>query len=313
MGFEERLEGHRVDLTGYCYRMLADLGEAEDAVQETMIRAWRKADSFDERKAGLRTWLYRIASNVCIDMSRSSQRRGLAMDLTSASSPGPDLGPAVDLWRFVQPVPDQRVLLDRGDPAELAVQRETVRLAFVAALQQLPPRQRAVLILRQVLGWSATEVADLLNTSATAVNSLLQRARTTTPLPRPDEAGLGTHDESLLSRYVEAFTTHDVAGLIALLHEDATMSMPPYLWWLHGRAAIHQALVGGATACADDQLVRTAANGSPAFGHYRDGRALGVVVIDLRGTGIEHVTTFLEPSLVPMFGLPMTLDQPVRM
>lgn len=313
MGFEERLEGHRVDLTGYCYRMLADLGEAEDAVQETMIRAWRKADSFDERKAGLRTWLYRIASNVCIDMSRSSQRRGVAMDLTSASTPGPDLGPAVDHWRFVQPVPDRRVLLNRGDPAELAVQRETVRLAFVAALQQLPPRQRAVLILRQVLSWSAIEVAHLLDTSPTAVNSLLQRARTTMPLPRPHDVGLGTYDESLLSRYVEAFTTHDVAGLIALLHEDATMSMPPYLWWLHGRAAIHQALLGGATACANDQLVRTAANGSPAFGHYRDGKALGVMVIDLRGTGIEHVTTFLEPSLVPTFGLPMTLDQPVRM
>jgi len=313
VGFEERLEGHRVDLTGYCYRMLADLGEAEDAVQETMIRAWRKADSFDERKAGLRTWLYRIASNVCIDMLRSSQRRGLAMDLTSASTPGPDPGPAVNLSRFVQPVPDHRVLPDDGDPAELAVQRETIRLAFVAALQQLPPRQRAVLILRQVLGWSAAEVADLLNTSPTAVNSLLQRARTTMALPRPHDVDLSPHDESLLSRYVEAFTAHDMAALVALLHEDATMSMPPYLWWLQGRAAIHEALLGGATVCANDQLVRTSANGSPAFGLYRDGDALGVTVIDLRATGIERVTTFLEPSLMPTFGLPMTLEQPVRM
>ncbi|WP_416957614.1 sigma-70 family RNA polymerase sigma factor [Nocardioides sp. T5] len=313
MGFEERLEGHRVDLTGYCYRMLADLGEAEDAVQETMIRAWRKADSFDERKAALRTWLYRIASNVCIDMLRSSQRRGLAMDLTSASTPGPDPGSAVNLSRFVLPVPDHRVLPDDGDPAELAVQRETIRLAFMAALQQLPPRQRAVLILRQVVGWSAAEVADLLNTSPTAVNSLLQRARTTMALPRPHDADLSPHDESLLSRYVEAFTTHDIAALVTLLHEDATMSMPPYLWWLQGRAAIHEALLGGATVCANGQLVRTSANGSPAFGLYRDGEALGVAVIDLRGTGIERITTFLEPSLMHTFGLPMTLDQTVRM
>lgn len=313
MGFEERLEGHRVDLTGYCYRMLADLGEAEDAVQETMIRAWRKADSFDERKAALRTWLYRIASNVCIDMLRSSQRRGLVMDLTSASTPGPDPGPAVNLSRFVQPAPDHRLLSESGDPAELAVQRETIRLAFLAALQKLPPRQRAVLILRQVLGWPAAEVADVLDTTPTAVNSLLQRARITLPLPRPHDADLSTHDESLLSRYVEAFTTHDVAGLVALLHKDATMSMPPYLWWLQGRAAIRQALLGGATVCANDQLVRTAANGSPAFGFYRDGEALGVTVIDLRGPGIERITTFLEPSLMRSFGLTMTLDQPVRM
>ena len=133
------------------------------------------------------------------------------------------------------------------------------------------------------------------------------------PLPRPHDADLSTHDESLLSRYVEAFTTQDVAGLVALLHEDATMSMPPYLWWLQGRTAIHQALLGGASTCADDRLVRTAASGSPAFGLYRDGEALGVSVIDLRGTGIERVTTFLEPSLMPTFGLPMTLDRPVRM
>ncbi|MEU8306154.1 sigma-70 family RNA polymerase sigma factor [Actinomadura sp. NPDC048955] len=310
MAFEERLEAHRVDLTGYCYRMLACAAEAEDAVQETLLRAWKNADRFDERKAGLRTWLYRIATNVCLDMTRSVQRRALAMDLGPSSPAGAYLGAPLGAAAFVQPIPDRLVLPVDGDPAELAAGRETIRLAFVAALQALPPRQRAVLILREVLCWTTEEVAGLLDSTPAAVNSALQRARATLS---GRTRGSGEVDEDLLERYVKAFTTYDVDGLVALLHADATMSMPPFAWWLSGREAIRAALVGAGGACADDRLVRTAANGSPAFAQYRDGRAFGLVVIDLRDGLITNMTTYLEPSLFPLFGLPMTPGPPSRM
>jgi RNA polymerase sigma-70 factor, ECF subfamily len=309
--FEDRLEVHRVELTGYCYRMLACGAEAEDAVQETLFRAWKNADRFDEGKACLRTWLHRIATNVCLDMTRSVQRRALAMDLGPSSPAGGFLGAPLTAAAFVQPVPDRRVLSIDGDPAELAVQRETIRLAFVAALQHLPPRQRAVLILREVLCWSAEEVAGLLDTSPAAVNSALQRARATMSA-RHRPGGTGEVEEDLLGRYVQAFTAYDVDGLVALLHEDATMSMPPFAWWLDGREAIRAALLGAAGMCADDRLVRTAANGSPAFGQYRDGQALGLVVLDVRDGLIAGTTTYLEPSLLALFGLPMNLEPPRR-
>lgn len=312
MAFEDRLEAHRVDLTGYCYRMLACAAEAEDAVQETLLRAWRNADRFDERKAGLRTWLHRIATNVCLDMTRSVQRRALAMDLGPSSPAGPSLGAPLGPAAFVQPVPDRLVLPADGDPAELAAERETIRLAFVAALQVLPPRQRAVLILREVLCWSAEEVAGLLDSSPAAVNSALQRARATMSA-RPTRGGSGEVDEDLLARYVNAFTAYDVDGLVSLLHQDATMSMPPFAWWLSGREAIRAALLGAAGACADDRLVRTAANGSPAFAQYRDGKAFGLLILDFRDGLITGTTTYLEPSLFALFGLPMTSEPPSRM
>jgi RNA polymerase sigma-70 factor (ECF subfamily) len=310
--FEERLEAYRVELTGYCYRMLACAAEAEDAVQETLLRAWKNADRFDEHRAGLRTWLYRIATNVCLDMTRSVQRRALAVDLGPSSPAGGYLGAPLGAAVFVQPVPDRLVLPVEGDPAELAVRRETVRLAFVAALQHLPPRQRAVLILREVLCWSAEEVAGLLDSSPAAVNSALQRARATMSARRRP-VGSGEVDEDLLERYVEAFTADDVDSLVALLHEDATMSMPPFAWWLSGRVAVRAALLGAAGVCADDRLVRTAANGSPAFAQYRDGQALGLVILDIRDGLIASVTTYLEPSLFALFGLPMTVEPPSRM
>ncbi|MGI5418186.1 sigma-70 family RNA polymerase sigma factor [Actinomadura luteofluorescens] len=310
MAFEERLEAHRGDLTGYCYRMLACAAEAEDAVQETLFRAWKNADRFDERKAGLRTWLHRIATNVCLDMTRSVQRRALAMDLGPSSPAGAYLGAPLGAAAFVQPIPDRLVLPVDGDPAELAAGRETIRLAFVAALQVLPPRQRAVLILREVLCWTTEEVSGLLDSTPAAVNSALQRARATLS---GRTRGSGEVDEDLLERYVKAFTTYDVDGLVALLHEDATMSMPPFAWWLNGREAIRAALLGAGGACADDRLVRTAANGSPAFAQYRDGRAFGLVVIDLRDGLITNTTTYLEPSLFPLFGLPMTPGPSSRM
>ncbi|MEV3921173.1 sigma-70 family RNA polymerase sigma factor [Actinomadura coerulea] len=312
MAFEDRLEAHRVDLTGYCYRMLACAAEAEDAVQETLFRAWKNADRFDERKAGLRTWLHRIATNVCLDMTRGVQRRALAMDLGPSSPAGASLGAPLGAAAFVRPVPDRLVLPADGDPAELAAGRETIRLAFVAALQSLPPRQRAVLILREVLCWSAEEVAGLLGSSPAAVNSALQRARATMSA-RPTRGGSGEVDEDLLARYVNAFTAYDVDGLVALLHQDATMSMPPFAWWLSGREAIRTALLGAAGACADDRLVRTAANGSPAFAQYRDGKAFGLLILDSRDGLITGTTTYLEPSLFALFGLPMTSEPPSRM
>jgi RNA polymerase sigma-70 factor, ECF subfamily len=309
---EERCEAHRVELTGYCYRMLGCAAEAEDAVQETLLRAWKSADRFDERKAALRTWLYRIAVNVCLDMTRSVQRRALAMDLGPSSPIGGYLGAPLGAAVFVQPVPDRLVLPADGDPAEYAVRSETIRLAFVAALQHLPPRQRAVLILREVLCWSAAEVAGLLDTSQAAVNSALQRARATMSVRRPP-GGCGEVDEDLLERYVKAFTADDVNGLVALLHEDATISMPPFAWWLSGRTAIRAALLGAAGVCANDRLVRTAANGSPAFAQYRDGAAFGLVILDVRDGLIAGATTYLEPSLFALFGLPMTAEPPSRM
>ncbi|MFB4304712.1 sigma-70 family RNA polymerase sigma factor [Actinomadura sp. GTD37] len=316
MGFEERLEAHRVELTGYCYRMLGCATEAEDAVQETLLRAWKSADRFDERKARLRTWLHRIATNVCLDMTRSVQRRALAVDLGPSSPAGGLLGAPLAAAAFVQPVPDRLVLSGDGDgdgdPAEVAVGRETVRLAFVAALQALPPRQRAVLILREVLRWSAEEVAGLLDSSPAAVNSALQRARSTMSARRRP-GGNSDVDEDLLERYVKAFTTYDVDGLVTLLHQDAIMSMPPFAWWLSGREAIRAALLGAAGACADDRLVRTAANGSPAFAQYRDGEAFGLVIMDFRDGLISNTTAYLEPSLFALFGLPMTLRPPSRM
>ncbi|MEV0661747.1 sigma-70 family RNA polymerase sigma factor [Actinomadura luteofluorescens] len=310
MAFEERLEAHRVDLTGYCYRMLACAAEAEDAVQETLFRAWKNADRFDERKAGLRTWLHRIATNVCLDMTRSAQRRALAMDLGPSSPAGAFLGAPLEAAAFVQPIPDR--LVPPVDPAEVAAGRDTIRLAFVAALQALPPRQRAVLILREVLCWTTEEVAGLLDSTPAAVNSALQRARATMS-PRRTPGGSGEVDEDLLERYVKAFTAYDVDGLVALLHEDATMSMPPFAWWLNGREAIRAALLGAGGACADDRLVRTAANGSPAFAQYRDGEAFGLVIIDSRDGLITNTTTYLEPSLFALFGLPMTPGPPSRM
>ncbi|GAA3946476.1 sigma-70 family RNA polymerase sigma factor [Actinomadura viridis] len=311
MSFEERLEAHRAELTGYCYRMLACTAEAEDAVQETLLRAWKNAGRFDERKAALRTWLYRIATNVCLDMARSAQRRALAMDLGPSSPAGGSLGAPLGAAAFVQPIPDRLLPPASGDPAEVAAERETIRLAFLAALQTLPPRQRAVLILRDVLRWSAQEVAGLLDSSPAAVNSALQRARAAMPARRPQ--GGNEIDEDLLERYVKAFTTYDIDGLVALLHQDATMSMPPFAWWLDGREAIRAALVGAAGACAGDRLVRTAANGSPAFAQYRDGKAFGLVVMDFRDGLIASTTTYLDPSLFPLFGLPMTPEPPPRM
>ncbi|MFD0968085.1 sigma-70 family RNA polymerase sigma factor [Plantactinospora endophytica] len=309
-----RLEPFRTELTGYCYRMLGSGFEAEDAVQETLVRAWRSFDRYDERRGSLRTWLYRIATNICLDMLRSAQRRALAVDLGPAAD-GPGIGAPAGEQFFVQPIPDGVVLPPHGDPQEMAVRRETIRLAFVAALQHLPPRQRAVLILRDVLCWRAEEVAQLLETTTASVTSALQRARATLRgVERTPGEALRPADPAqrdLLARYCAAFERHDVEALVALLHEDATMSMPPFRWWLRGRDQIRLVLRDPGASCVGARLVPVAANGSPAFWQLRpgpDGRYLpfGLVLLDVRAGLVAGSTIFLDADrLVSLFGPPV--------
>jgi RNA polymerase sigma-70 factor (ECF subfamily) len=312
---ERRLEQHRVELTAYCYRMLGSAFEAEDAVQETFIRAWRGYDRFEGR-AELRSWLYRIATNACLDLLSGRNRRARPMDL------GPSREPEVANLRtlpeatWIEPIPDARVLPE-GDPAEVAVGRETVRLAFVAALHELPPRQRAALILCEVLRWKAGEVAELLETSVASVNSALQRARATLEAADIEAAGeaaeLDEADQELLERYVEAFQRYDVEALTSLIHEDATQSMPPYDLWLRGRDDILAWWVGPGATCRNSHVVPVeTANGSPAFGQYRprpDGEGYepwALQVLELSGGRIVELTFFLDTErLFPLFGLPL--------
>jgi RNA polymerase sigma-70 factor, ECF subfamily len=305
---EETSERFRVELTGYCYRMLGSPSEAEDAVQETLVRAWRNRNRYDPARASERTWLYAIATNVCLDLLRGAARRARPMDLGPAASVGPDLGAPLPASAWVQPVPDARVIDTGGDPAEVAARRESIRLAFVAALQHLPPRQRAVLILRDVLCWTAGEVATLLDASTAAVNSALQRARATV-------AGLGLDavepyrpsdpaQRKLLARYCDAFERYDVEALVALLREDAVMSMPPFAWWLRGRDDIATALRAAGNPCAGSRLVPTVANGSPAFAQYRAAEPFALLILDLAGGRIAATTTYLNAAdLFPLFGL----------
>ena len=305
----EDLYAHRTQLTGYCYRMLGCGADAQDAVQETMLRAWRSADDFAGRSS-VRTWLYRIATNVCLDMTRSAGRRALPMDLGPAGAPTLEmLGQARPDRTWVLPVPT-----DALDPAEVVVGREHVRLAFIAALQHLPPRQRAVLVLCEVLRWSAAEVAALLDTSTASVNSALQRARATLSALPPSEPTELTPDlAGLLARYVAAFERYDVAALVRLLRDDAVMDMPPYPLWLRGPANIAAWLLGPGHECRGSRLLPTSANGGPAFGQYRPSPAGGhlpwaLVVLEVSGDQIVGLSNFLDTAnLFPAFGLPPQL------
>ncbi|MFE2228739.1 sigma-70 family RNA polymerase sigma factor [Streptomyces kronopolitis] len=308
----DRLEAYRTELTGYCYRMLGSAFEAEDAVQETMVRAWRAHDRFEGR-ASLRSWLYRIATNVCLDLLKGSRRRARPMDLASPASVDTPIGTGLPEATWIGPVPDARVLAAAGDPAERAVSRESVRLAFIAALQRLAPRQRAVLILREVLSWSAREVAELLGSSVASVNSALQRARATLAASAEEPAEpLDDSQQELLRRYVDAFERFDLDALTALLHEDSTLSMPPYALWLRGRADFLDWLRGPGGGCAGSHLVPVAANGRPAFGQYRaDGLPWAIQVLDLADGRITGLHSFLDTErLFPLFGLPLRYGGP---
>jgi len=309
---DDELESLRGPLTGYCYRMLGAAADADDAVQETMLRATRSLDRFDPRRARLTTWVHRIATNVCLDMLRGAGRRALSVDLGPASDGPEGLGTPLPPERFVEPMPDSR-LITATDPAEVIVQRESVRLAFVAALQALSPRERATLVLRDVLAFSAQESADILGTSVPAVTSALQRARARLEASRPAPDDIAAPEDpaqhDLLRRYIAAFEAHDVAALTALLREDAVTSMPPFAWWMRGAAAIAR-LMAASDACARDRLLPTAINGGPGLGQYRpDGAGVlqpfALVLLEVRGGLVAQTVTFLGTGArFAEFGLP---------
>jgi RNA polymerase sigma-70 factor, ECF subfamily len=307
---EPQLEEYRAELTAYCYRMLASPFEAEDAVQETFLRAWRAYEGFEGR-AALRSWLYRIATNVCLDMLNGRERRATPMDLGPAREPvEANLNvPSEVTW--IQPLPD---------PAEEAVARETVKLALVAALQHLPPRQRAVLILCEVLRWQASEVAELLGTSVASVNSALQRARATLDASNISATGsapsVDKADEELLARYVAAFEAYDMDALTSLIHDDATQSMPPFDLWLQGRDDIFRWWLGPGIGCRGSRVIPTvSANGAPAFGQYKPSDSgsgydpWAIQVLEVEDGKVAELTFFLDTdTLFPLFGLPPRLD-----
>ncbi|MEA2518931.1 MAG: polymerase sigma-70 factor, subfamily [Chloroflexota bacterium] len=315
---DARLETHRTELTAYCYRMLGSAFEAEDAVQETFIRAWRAYDQFEGR-AALRSWLYKIATNVCLDMKGASQRRALPVDMSPARTADSTLGAPLAENAWIEPVPDDRAIPSGGDPAEVAVARESIRLAFVAALQHLPPRQRAVLILREVLRWKADEVAELLDTTVASVNSALQRARATLadkdlvagdPTPRE----LDAEHEALLRRYVAAFEQYDMDALTSLLNEDARWSMPPYELWLQTHADIRAWCLGPGIGCEGSRLIPIKASGAPGFAQYKPAPGGGwapwsIQVLQIEGDRIAGITFFLDTErFFPLFGLADRLD-----
>jgi len=311
---DEIFEAHRRELTGYCYRMLGSGSEAEDAVQETLVRAWRAADRFEGRSS-VRSWLYRIATNVCLDMHRSPQRRARPMHLGGPSTVEGAVLRERPEETWVQPIADSQVLPERGDPAEVAAARDSVRLAFVAALQHLPARQRAALILCEVLRWSAAETAELLDTTVASVNSALQRARAT--LATVDVARLDDLDDpehqALLARYVDAFERYDMTALAALLREDVVMSMPPWDLWLQDPEAVVAWMVGPGAACEGSRLVPIAVNGTAGFGSYKrvaPGRwePWAIQVIEVAGGRIVGHNNFVYPELFAQLGLPPYLE-----
>jgi RNA polymerase sigma-70 factor (ECF subfamily) len=316
---DPRLLEHRRELTGYCYRMLGSSFDADDAVQETMVRAWRGLSDFEGRSA-LRSWLYRIATNVCLDQLSGRQRRALPMDLSG--SPWQPVEHSLAQRRpgtaWVEPMLDRQVIPEDADPAERIVMKESIRLAFVAALQHLPPRQRAVLILREVLRWKADEVAQLLETSVASVNSALQRARATLAATGgvPEQRDLDADDRELLARYVDAFERYDIDAIVALLHEDATQHMPPFEMWLRGSHDIATWMLGPGIGCRGSRVVATEANGSPAVAQWRPKEGGGfepwaLHVLETADGRVTHISSFLnlDNELFLRLGLPVDPDQ----
>jgi RNA polymerase sigma-70 factor (ECF subfamily) len=311
-----QLEAHRPALMGHCYRMLGSTVDAEDATQESLIRAWKNMDRFDGR-ASVRTWLYRIATNVCLDEIAGRERRARPIEEGDPSSGSPSLEDLLQRPRtyWVEPIADARAIPSDANPAERVILRESIRLAFVTALQHLAPKQRAVLLLMEVLGWSAAEVAETLDTSVAAVNSALQRARATLAQRKRDQAAgaLSPAHEQLLHRYTAAFESFDIDALVGLLQEDATLSMPPYSLWFRGHESIRTWLLGLGSGCRGSRLIPTSACGSPAFGQYRPDPAGGhkpwaLIVLELSGDRIAAMNSFLDTeTLFPRFDLPPAL------
>ena len=313
---ERELDERRIELTAYAYRMLGSAFEAEDAVQETLLRAWKHLDQFQGRSS-IRSWLYSIETNVCLDMLTGRERRARPMELGPARSADTPLPDPLEEATWILPIPDERVVPAQGDPADLVESRESIRLAFVAALQHLPPKQRAVLILREVLRWNASEVAELLETSIASVNSALQRARATLgSLDLSAEASRPMDDEqrALLVRYVDAFERYDMGALTSLLHEDATWSMPPYAMWLQTHEDVVAWCLGPGGACRGSRLIPVDANGSPGYGQYKPGpdgtlQPWSLQVVEISAGKIAGISFFLDTGrLFPLFGLPPRFD-----
>lgn len=310
------LESYRRELTGYCYRMMGSGSEAEDAVQETMIKAWNSRSDFKGRSS-TRTWLYKIAHNVCIDMLRSPQRRARPMEFGPATPTSQAvLGEPLPESAFVQPIADSKVIDLTADPADVALAKESIRLAFVAALQHLPPLQRSVLILCEVLAWKASEAAELLDQTVAGVNSALQRARKTLAARR-GPALMSTMDSKhtlLLEQYVEAFETYNIDRLVSLLRDDAVLSMPPFNLWLSGPADCAAWFLGKGIVCKDSRLLPVMVNGTAGFGAYHPvGPGLwepfAIQVIEAADGCIVGHHNFLYPELFPAFGLPDSVDE----
>ncbi|HEX6444783.1 MAG TPA: sigma-70 family RNA polymerase sigma factor [Streptosporangiales bacterium] len=315
--FLRQADAYRRELTAHCYRMLGSIQDAEDLVQETYLRAWRAYDRFEGRSS-LRTWLHRIATRACLTALESSGRRMLP---TGLGAPSADPGIPVEESHevpWLEPVPDDLVSTDGSDPAAVATSKESIRLAFVAALQHLPPRQRAVLILRDVLQWRAAEVAEAVGVTTTAVNSILQRARAQIEQVMPTEETVSPPEDAeqraLLDRYVTAFENKDIDAIVSLFTSDAVWEMPPFPGWYHGPADIGRLIdvQCPAKGPGDMRLVPTTANGQPAFGVYllgEDGvhRPFQLQVLTIGEHGVTHVGVFFELGLFETFGLPESL------
>ncbi len=316
----EDLEALRVPLTGYCYRLLGSAADTDDAVQETLIRASSRRDQYDPSRGRLSTWVHGIATNVCIDMLRSAKRRALVVDLGEATGQGAVLGAPLPPDAWLEPMPDSRLIAAK-DPGEVVLERESIRLAFIAALQRLAPRQRAVLVLRDVLAFTAQETAQILDATVPSVNSALQRARASLDAQRPNPSEIGdpenAQQEELLRRYMTAFEAHDVAGLKAILREDALTSMPPFAWRLAGAETIAE-VMGASDSCAGARLLPCRMNGVLGFGQYRPGdgnvlRPFALVAVQLYGGRIAHIVTFLgTQDRFREFGLPDSLEPALR-
>lgn len=309
--FRRIAEAYRHDIQVHCYRMLGSIHDAEDAAQETLLRAWRGLDGFEGR-APLRAWLYRVATNVCLTTLAGRARRVVPEALGPAVEFAP-LGTSDREVRWLEPYPDallEGVADEAPGPEARYELRESVRLAFISAIQRLPPRQRAVLLLRDVLGFTARETAEQLGSSVASVNSALQRARTTLAERRPADAAPSEERERLLlERYVAAWQSADVDGLVRLMKDDAVFTMPPWREWYVGRARIRSFLAWAFGRRRGQRLVATRANGQPAFGYYRSDpdagrwRAFGIQVLAVEAGALSVVTTFVDPALFGKFGL----------
>lgn len=310
------VEALRAPLTGYCYRLLGAAADTDDAVQETIIRASTRLGTFDPRRARLTTWVHRIATNICLDMLRAAARRALPVDLSPGSAGAAAFDAPLPAERFVEPMPDAR-LFEATDPGHVVERRETVRLAYIAALQHLTPRQRAVLVLRDVLGFSAAETAVVLQVSTAAANSALQRARARLAAAAPQPAEItdpaDPAQQQLVQAFIDAFEGHDVESMIQVLHADAVQTMPPLAWQVVGGARIAQ-MICASEACARDRMLPITINGSIGVGQYRPDEAgalrpFALVLLESTGGQVIEMVTFLgTEGRFAEFCLPHTLE-----